>query len=920
MLVGANFDPFKDPQAGSAGLDLIGDADNPLFYTAFDDKGTDTVTDDEIGFRVRIGNVATDKDFSSVFLVGIDADADGDLDLFLSADGRGPSPAVTIWAPGSGTNDSPNTTSIVDPSDQIVTTFSSANFALTAVSATSDPNVTDTDIGDDGKVDNFVSFKLAFSDFQGELSRITGFAGSTSGGVSINIDKDTPLRYVVMTLTQENAINGDIGGLNGGNSSTSTFESLGIFSETLTASNVAPTITSNGGVDAAAISIAENTTAVTTVAGTDADGDTVSFSITGGADSAKFEIDATTGVLTFKAAPDFETPTDTGVNNTYVVIIQASDGNGGADTQTIIVTVSDVNEAPVIASNGGGDTAAVTVAENSTAVTTAAASDPESDTPTFSISGGADSAQFAIDETTGALTFVTAPDFKAPTDSDGNNIYVVTVQTTDANGLTDTQTISVTVTAVNEVVLVVPADPPPVDTTPTDSGGGDTTLTGGGGTVLIASQPFQDVGQSQTISEIISKPLGGITPAAEDSTQPEINFVTGLEPAVGPVGGAIELSVDAGIPDQSLDTNTTGNFRLEIPNDAFKTSGGDASESAETEYVLDSTQADGTPLPTWLTFDTETKTFSGEPPGGETITVNLNVIARDAAGNEATASFRITFFSSESTATGVGSASSPEVTAPPSAPESDAGADDAGPTDSGPGDSEAGDQDSGAARANLLPAATNENLFQVFLDAGISDQVFDTTLIDSIIFEIPDNAFKVTGIGGNSDSNVELSFSATRADGAPLPEWLTFDAYAQTFNGEPPDGETFTLDLRIIVTDEFGNQAEATFRMIFNAEEDQADASETEQQEQAGIAEAEADEQDDSEVAAGDLGESGAEDQSAEAAPASIEQAALAVSDRVIGKPSLSEQFDQFGHGKFRNEALRIALGNELIQGNNQFG
>ena len=62
---------------------------------------------------------------------------------------------------------------------------------------------------------------------------------------------------------------------------------------TVTNVNEAPIITSNGGGSGSAISIAENTTAVTTVTATDADaGATLTYSITGGADAAKFDINA----------------------------------------------------------------------------------------------------------------------------------------------------------------------------------------------------------------------------------------------------------------------------------------------------------------------------------------------------------------------------------------------------------------------------------------------------------------------------------------------------------------------------------------------------------------------------------------------------------------------------------------------------
>ena len=48
------------------------------------------------------------------------------------------------------------------------------------------------------------------------------------------------------------------------------------------------------------------------------------------------------------------------------MIVGAGDGNGGLDTQDLSIAVGDVPDgaAPVITSNGGGATAAVTVAEN----------------------------------------------------------------------------------------------------------------------------------------------------------------------------------------------------------------------------------------------------------------------------------------------------------------------------------------------------------------------------------------------------------------------------------------------------------------------------------------------------------------------------------------------------------------------------
>ncbi len=126
-------------------------------------------------------------------------------------------------------------------------------------------------------------------------------------------------------------------------------DSSGIFMQRYDAAggNAAPTITSNGGGVTAAINVAENTTAVTTVTATDANADTVIYSISGGADASKFTINSSTGALSFITAPNYESPTDSGGNNVYDVIVTVKDNNGGADSQSIAVTVTDVNETVV---------------------------------------------------------------------------------------------------------------------------------------------------------------------------------------------------------------------------------------------------------------------------------------------------------------------------------------------------------------------------------------------------------------------------------------------------------------------------------------------------------------------------------------------------------------------------------------------
>ncbi|WP_162560038.1 peroxidase family protein [Methylotetracoccus oryzae] len=105
--------------------------------------------------------------------------------------------------------------------------------------------------------------------------------------------------------------------------------------------NSAPTFTSDP-----APALDENTTFVTTVTAVDTDvpAQTLSYVIAGGADAGLFQIDATTGDLSFIDAPDFETPGDADGDNLYEVTVAVDDGSVTV-TQDLIVTLNNVDEA-----------------------------------------------------------------------------------------------------------------------------------------------------------------------------------------------------------------------------------------------------------------------------------------------------------------------------------------------------------------------------------------------------------------------------------------------------------------------------------------------------------------------------------------------------------------------------------------------
>ena len=120
---------------------------------------------------------------------------------------------------------------------------------------------------------------------------------------------------------------------------------------------------------------------------------------------------------------------------------------------------TDANAAPSFTSS-----ATVDAAENQTAVGTVAASDSDAgDSVTgYAIQGGADQSAFSIGAASGVLTFRSAPNFEDATDDDASNTYEVVVRATSGTGArasTADQTITVTVTDVDDEAPGVPAAP-----------------------------------------------------------------------------------------------------------------------------------------------------------------------------------------------------------------------------------------------------------------------------------------------------------------------------------------------------------------------------------------------------------------------------------------------------------------------------
>ncbi|MFM1951362.1 MAG: hypothetical protein RJA33_156 [Actinomycetota bacterium] len=204
----------------------------------------------------------------------------------------------------------------------------------------------------------------------------------------------------------------------------------------------APVITGPGSAtgSTSSISIPENSTSVFSFTANE----TVTWSKSG-ADNSRFTL--TSNVLTISAR-DFETPESTLSSNTYVVVITATDASTNAASQTVSVTITNVNETPTITAFASADSGSLSSAENISSLYTVTATDVDAGTAfTYSLTG-TDAADFRI-SASGVLSFVSAPDFEGPIDADTNNTYLVVTWVSDGT-LSDSQTVTITVTNVNE--------------------------------------------------------------------------------------------------------------------------------------------------------------------------------------------------------------------------------------------------------------------------------------------------------------------------------------------------------------------------------------------------------------------------------------------------------------------------------------
>ena len=196
--------------------------------------------------------------------------------------------------------------------------------------------------------------------------------------------------------------------------------------------NHRPEISSNNGESPYAITLPENTKAVTTITATDMDANTLNYTLSNH-DAALFEI-TDSGILSFKDAyiPDYDSPrnsagvVDQNADQEYRVLVSVSDG---VSTRTQEIRVTIVELAP-----------SISISTNTLVATVGTAIQPI----TISSSGG-DVVSYSIDPTLPAgLSFSTATGTISGTPLETAGLTTYTITATNVTGV-DTATIAIAV-------------------------------------------------------------------------------------------------------------------------------------------------------------------------------------------------------------------------------------------------------------------------------------------------------------------------------------------------------------------------------------------------------------------------------------------------------------------------------------------
>lgn len=319
---------------------------------------------------------------------------------------------------------------------------------------------------------------------------------------------------------------------------------------------------------------------------------------------------------------------------------------------------------------------------------------------------------------------------------------------------------------------------------------------------------------------------------ADNQTVAQVEFADGSTASLDELMNRTPRAADL-LPVQSA-TEDVG-FYFQVPDMAFA--------DPDTGDVLSfmATGANGSVLPEWLRFDPTIRTFSGTPANGDVGEFAVKVIAADRWGKTAEQIFNLAVANVNDAPvamTAIGDQLALEDVPFAFQLSADTFAD----VDAGDALSYSATLDDGLplpawlafdpATLTFSGTPANSDVGVMSLKVTATDQsgtsassLFDLGVVNTndapvaaspladlnaaedtaFSFMVPTDAFT------DMDAGDALAYTATLADGTPLPQWLVFDPATRTFSGTPANEDVGSLDVTVTATDLVGASASGTF-------------------------------------------------------------------------------------------------------------
>ena len=443
---------------------------------------------------------------------------------------------------------------------------------------------------------------------------------------------------------------------------------------------------------------------------------------------------------------------------------------------------------------------------------------------------GTDFSSFNINQTTGELSLLAQPDFETKAS------YNLTVLSTDEGGKTLSKSFIINVVDVNEAPTVANAI---ADQTFAE----DSTLN-----FHITSSVFKDADAGDSLTYTASLSSGANLPSWLSFDAATRTF-SGT-PDNGDVG-AIDVMITAAdsssesVSDTFTMTITNTNDAPTLVNDiSNQTIAEDSALNFQlaSNVFADVDQGDsltytaslssGATLPSWLSFNAATQTFSGTPTNSDVGTIDVIATATDSGTQSVSDTFSITITNTND---------APEIT---STPVTSINEDELYSYYFFYRDVDLGDQvtvsieskpdwlsfdpsirrlygtpennevgvHSVAVKVTDVYGATGEQSFSIKVDNQNDAPTLSNAILDQTIAE--DNALNfqlASNIFDDVDAGDVLTYSASLANGAALPSWLTFNATSRSFNGTPTNSNIGIIDVQATATDSGSESVSDTF-------------------------------------------------------------------------------------------------------------